>query len=140
VLLLLVALFADQSPGSPGDGPVSSYDQALKARVEVALPLPIYGARDETAVLLQTRRHRSSLVRCYARGLNQRPNLAGSLQVEFIIQPTGKVSGVRLLNVEPSVEDEDLRQCLGVVYARIRFEETEGPVAAFTQELVFSRR
>jgi hypothetical protein len=103
-------------------------------------PVQLYGERDVEDVHRGTRKRAGQVRRCYEYALRRNPALHGELSVEFIVPAGGRVSGVRLLDVPPGLEDEDMRQCLLSTYKKIQFEEIEGPVAAFTQQLVFSLR
>ena len=103
-------------------------------------PVQLYGERDEEDVHRSTRKHAGRVRNCYGYALRRSPALHGELTVEFIVPASGRVSGVRLLDVPPGLEDEDMRQCLLRTYEGIRFEEIQGPVAGFTQRLVFSLR
>lgn len=152
-MFVLISLFlaVDQSPGdagaplpygspaSPG-GPYKPPPEEPQVNLVMQHPVRLYGERSEDEIWVKTRREAKRAQLCYEWVVRRDPELRGEVTVEFIIQPDGRVSGVRLLDMETELEDEDLRQCVGNAYRKIRFAETEGPVAAFTQQLDFSLR
>lgn len=150
LLLLSLLLAVDQSPGDAGTplpgspanpgGPYKTSSEDLRVNLRLQKPVQLYGERDQDDIHRGTRKWANHVRSCYEYSLRRNPGLAGKLSVEFIVPPGGRISGVRLLDVPASLEDEDMRQCLLRTYKKIQFEETEGPVAAFTQQLVFSLR
>lgn len=143
-LLLAMLLFTGQAPigpdasaHTPGHPDPDTRREGPRARLHIDAPELLYGEREVEELNRETKRRAGTLRRCYERAAQRDPTLRGQVRAEVIVGAVGRVTGVRLLDLSAELEDPDLRQCLRRTYRSIRFAETEGPAAAFTQKLAF---
>lgn len=77
----------------------------------------------------------SGFRRCYERGLNANPNLAGKLVFEITIDPTGKVVDIRF--TEDTLRSAEVVDCVRGILMRISFANADGGLASFKSSLFF---
>ncbi len=73
--------------------------------------------------------------RCYAQHLRLNPNATGRIQLQFVIQPTGKVADVNI--VSASIEDPRLQQCTKSIVERVEFRSFKGDPIVVTYPINF---
>lgn len=74
-------------------------------------------------------------LRCWTQRLKDNPDLTGKLDMQFEINPRGKVQDARV--VDSSVKDEVMPRCILSVLERIQFREFRGGAITLTFPLTF---
>ena len=73
-------------------------------RPEVRIGQPnAQGDLPKADIRKEIKRHLAELRRCYLRGLETKPDLAGTVQVQFLIAATGRVANAAASGVDPGV-------------------------------------
>ena len=87
------------------------------------------GPLDERAIDRVVRRHEGDIRACYDIGLARVAGLAGTLRLDFTIEPSGATTGARVS--ESTLEHPEVERCLVDIVGRWRFPESAAstPVA-----------
>jgi len=75
---------------------------------------------DENRILQVIGTYKGFLKRCYAKHLQQKPEARGKVDLHFIIEATGKLSGVKI--ARSTIADLALHKCIIGVVSRARFK------------------
>jgi TonB family protein len=95
------------------------------------------GDFDQRVVVNLIRQRISAIRACYERELRRNPQLSGKVTVEFTIQTTGTVSGVRA--TENTTGDDAVAACVVSTVQRFRFNPgPEGGSVTFSYPFVFA--
>ncbi|MDX9724044.1 MAG: AgmX/PglI C-terminal domain-containing protein, partial [Myxococcota bacterium] len=84
----------------------------------------VLGSMDKRIIQKVVNQHRQRLRHCYERELLTHPELSGKIVLKWVIQPTGDVSSVQLL--ETTMNNQSVENCVTQVVMRFRFPETKG--------------
>lgn len=73
---------------------------------------------------------------CYEMQLQMKPDLAGKVTLQWIIDLTGVVKGVK--TVENSTGNKKLDECISRIIGKIRFQQPEGGMCIIRWPFVFT--
>jgi hypothetical protein len=126
---LIDALVALDAAGAKviglGLAPKPGSDEAkLRGRtlptISVGIPIA-QGDLDKATIRAKVRKHKLRLTYCYEKTLLAKPTLTGTVMVQFIIRPNGKVASASSSGVDP-----DLASCVAEVIKKIEFPKPKG--------------
>ena len=84
----------------------------------------VIGGLDREVILKVVMRHQAEIKYCYETQLNQKPDLAGKVQVNWTIDPSGSVSEAQV--TDASLEDPAVQNCMLQRIRRWKFPEPVG--------------
>jgi len=122
---------------APQAAPAPAANPPRRGRVQLGQPGhgAVYGRFHSREVVRMALRARGALHRCYDQRLAVRPELAGDLEVAFVIQPPGRVTAVRFRG--NTVRDGPLQSCIGQVFQRFRWRQGPSRPVLFRYPLSF---
>lgn len=88
---------------------------------------------EEIDSMLQQRQ--PQFMRCWTQRLKDMPSLAGKMDLQFEINPRGRVQDVHV--VDSNIEDEAMSRCIVSVLERIQFREFRGGAITLTFPMQF---
>ncbi|MBN2424681.1 MAG: TonB family protein [Calditrichaceae bacterium] len=95
-------------------------------------------ARSADAISQVVNKHADAVENCYKKEARINPNLKGSIQIQFTIDPDGKVSQVRI--TDSTLRNRNVENCITKTVNRWRFQridKKEGD-ATFRQKFIFT--
>ena len=84
----------------------------------------VLGQLDREAIQRVINQHRREIVACYERELQRDPNLAGRIEVAFVIDPSGSVARSNIAST--TMNSSAVEQCITARVSRWRFPEPRG--------------
>jgi hypothetical protein len=115
--------FGCQGVTSSGSGPRTGtgYGNTPMSAAEVRLgELTVDGKLDKAIVRRYVRRYLPKLRYCYEHALRAKPDVKGTVNVTFTIEPTGTVTGSTATGVDKSVTD-----CMATTFGGIEYPKPE---------------
>ncbi len=85
------------------------------------------------------RAHGSQIRQCYEQQLTQNPKLQGRVQLTFVAEPDGTVSGARVDDAATTLRSEELHKCLLATVATWRLPKHRGEGVVVSVPLVFTQ-
>jgi len=85
------------------------------------------------------RAHGPQLRSCYEQQLTQNPKLEGRVQLTFVAEPDGTVSGARVDDGATTLKSEELHRCLLASVATWRLPKHRGDGVVVSLPLVFTQ-
>ncbi len=85
------------------------------------------------------RAHASEIRQCYEQQLTQNPKLQGRVQLTFVAEPNGTVSGARVDDAATTLKSEELHKCLLATLASWRLPRHRGEGVVVSLPVVFTQ-
>ncbi len=95
----------------------------------------VSGSLSREVIRRYIRRHRNQIRYCYERELARRPDLAGRVEVRFVISPSGAVTTSTVAS--SSMGSPAVEQCVARAVGRIGFPAPDGGVVIVTYPFMF---
>ncbi len=110
----------------------------------IALAAPALAAERGTAstdakIGKAMRAHGSQIRNCYEQQLTQNPKLQGRVQLTFVAEPDGSVSGAKVDDAATTLKSEELHRCLLATVATWRLPKHRGDGVVVSLPLVFTQ-
>lgn len=123
-------------------GPVATGNkgQEIKVRgnVVASKPSETYGTGvlDANAIAGVVKRRMGAVKSCYEKQLKRNPKLAGKVKLQFTIEESGRVGGVKV--VQDTTGDPAVGQCISNAIGRWRFPKPDGGSITVAYPFVFT--
>ncbi len=85
------------------------------------------------------RAHAPQIQQCYEQQLSQNPKLAGRVQLTFVAEPDGSVTGAKVEDAETTLKSSELHRCLLAEVARWRLPRHSGEGVVVSLPVVFTQ-
>ena len=105
-----------------------------KASIEKATD--VVGSLDAKKIQSAVGRYNSQAQACHTRALNKNPNISGRVVVSLVVDPSGEVLDVII--VENTTGTQDVPRCLVTRIKRWKFPKFEGDIAQFSLPFLFT--
>ena len=125
----------------PGQG----FDYQLVDKVAPRPPLPtlrmgattVNGRLPAEVIQRIVRQNFGRFRLCYENALREAPDLAGSVVIDFVIDPKGRVTSSKV-STESTLPDEGMRSCVARGMGNLSFPQPEGGVVKVTYPVTFA--
>jgi TonB family protein len=142
-------LFGDDAAKKAGDGPKKAtkltqkkvgFQAEKKQKVKVfGRGVAATGGLSPRIIKSYIRRKIGAIRACYQKGLQANPSLKGKVKVKFVIQPSGKVLGAKV--VQSSLNSSQVEGCITRNIKSWKFPSSQGgEITTVTYPFVFSAR
>lgn len=85
------------------------------------------------------RQHAPQIRQCYEQQLAQNPKLQGRVQLSFVAEPDGSVSGAKVDDDGTTLRSEELHKCLLAMVATWRLPKHKGEGVVVSLPVVFTQ-
>lgn len=96
-------------------------------------------ARTDAQIGKAMRAHGAQIRQCYEQQLTQNPKLQGRVQLTFVAEADGTVSGAKVVDDATTLKSEELHRCLLATVATWRLPKHRGDGVVVSLPLVFTQ-
>ena len=114
------------------------HSSAVGEEIGEGIPEKSTGALSRASVEIEIKRNMSRFRICYQKALGQVPDLQGTVQIQFSVDKSGRVSGARVSS--STLKNAFAERCILRNIYGIRFPEPKGGTAIFNYPFTFTSR